>query len=102
MQRGAKDLAVLADQRGSVHHPARVGEGAGNADADRSGAAEQRIVVVARRGVTLHQDLAPEGIVVLHRVGSGIEKIGIAADDLAVAEYDDAATLADAPILQVD
>ena len=80
---------------------ARVGEGAGDADADRGRAAEQRIVVVARECVALHQHLALEGVV-LHRVAAGVKQIGVAAEDLAVAEHNHAAALADAPVQQAD
>src|SRR5215217_9605137 len=98
---GAEDLARFADQRGSVHAAAGIGESSGYADADRTGAAEQRIVIVARGGVALHQDLALEGIA-LHGVAAGIKKIGVAAENLAVPEQNDAAALAGAPIQQGD
>src|SRR6185312_16801900 len=74
VQRRAKDLAGLADQGRPIHRPTGVGEGAGYADADRGRSAEQGIVVVARRRVTLHQHLAPEGVL-LHRIGAGVEKV---------------------------
>ena len=101
VQRGAEDLARFADERGSIHAAAGVGEGSGYADADRIGAAEQRIVIVARGGVALHQDLAFEGIA-LHGVAAGIKQIGVAAENLAVPEQNDAAALAGAPIQQGD
>jgi len=59
VQRGAENLAGFADERGSIHAAAGVSEGTGYADADRVGSAEQRVVVVARAGVALHQDLRP-------------------------------------------
>ena len=65
------------------------------------GAAEQRIGVLARGGVTLHQHLALEGVA-LHGVAAGVKQIGVAAEDLAVAEQNHAAALADAPIEQGD
>src|SRR5262249_24137700 len=101
VQRRAEYLAGFADQRRPVHGAARVGEGAGYADADRAGSAEQRIVVVARRSVTLHQHLAFEGVA-LHGVAAGVEQVGVAAEDLAVAEQNHTAALADAPIKQGD
>ena len=64
-------------------------------------AAEQRIVIVARGGVALHQDLAFEGVA-LHGVAASIKQIGVAAEDLAVPEQNDTAALADAPIQQGD
>ena len=51
--------------------------------------------------MALNENLAFERIV-LHGVGAGIIEIGVAADDLAVAEHDHAAAFADAPILQAD
>ena len=53
------------------------------------------------RGVALHQHLALEGVA-LHGVAAGIEQIGVAAEDLAIAEQNHAAALADAPIQQGD
>ena len=59
------------------------------------------VVIVARGGVTLYQDLALEGIA-LHGVAAGIEQIGVAAENLAVPEQNDTAALAGAPIQQGD
>src|SRR6185437_8321501 len=101
VQRGAEDLAGLADQCGAIHASAGVGERAGDTDANRGGPAEQWLVVIAGRGVALHQHLALEGVV-LDRVAAGIEQVGVAADDLAVAEHNNPAALADAPVLQAD
>ena len=36
------------------------------------------------------------------KAAASVEQIGVAADDLAVTEHNDAATLADAPVLQAD
>src|SRR4029079_8255274 len=72
------------------------------ADADRRRTAEQRIVVAARGGVPLHQHLALEGIVVPHRVAAGVKEIGVAAENLAVAEKNHAAALAGSTIEQRD
>src|SRR4051794_28710817 len=99
-QRRAKNLAGLSDQRGAVHHAGRVGEGAGDADADRGRAAEQRIGVGAG-GVALHQHLALEGVA-LHRIGAGVEQIGVAAKDLAIPEKNHAAALARTSVEQAD
>ncbi len=101
-QRRAKNLAVLADQRGAVHHRGLVVVGAGDADADRLRAAEQRAHGRARR-VLLDRDLALEraGLGVDH-IAAGIEQEGVAAEDLAVAKNHDTATLARAPIEQID
>src|SRR6185312_8303007 len=102
VQRGAKNLAGFADERGPVHAAAGVGEGPRYADADRiRAAAEQRIVIVARRGVALYQHFAFEAVT-LHSVAAGIKQVGVAAEDLAIAEQNDAAALADAPIQQGD
>src|SRR5882757_366740 len=101
VQRRPKNLAVFADQRRAVHGAARVGEGAGYADADRVGSAEQRVVVVARGGVALHQHLALEGVA-LHGVAAGVKQIGVAAEDLSVPEQNHAAALAGASVQQVD
>src|SRR3954469_21587496 len=78
-QRGAKNLAGFADQRGAVHDRGGVGEGAGYADADRVRAAEQRIFVRAG-GVALHQHLALESVA-LYGVAAGIEQECVAAED---------------------
>jgi hypothetical protein len=51
--------------------------------------------------VALDQDLALEAVA-LHRVRARVKKIGVAAVDFAVAEHDDAASFADAPVLQAD
>src|SRR6185312_6946566 len=101
VQGGAEDLARFADERGSIHAAAGIGKSSGNADADRIGAAEQRIVIVARGSVALHQDLALEGVA-LHGVAAGIKQVGVAAENLAVPEQNDAAALAGAPIQQGD
>src|SRR5262249_7780302 len=101
VQRCAKYLAGLADQRRSIHHAAGVGEGSGDTDADRSRAAEQWIVVRAWGGVPLHEHFALEGVV-LDRVGAGVKQIGIAAEDLSIAEQNHSAALADAPVEQGD
>jgi hypothetical protein len=95
-QRRAEDLAGLADQRGARHLAARLGEGAGDADADRARTAEQWIVIPTG-GVALDQHLALEGVVP-HRVAADVIEISVAADDLAVAEYDHAAAFASAPV----
>src|SRR4051794_40671136 len=97
VQRRAENLAGLSNQCCARHVPARLREGATEADADRGRAAEQRIVVAPRRGVTLDQHLALEGVV-LHRVAAGVIEVGIAAKNLAVAKQNHAAALADPTI----
>src|SRR5258705_5587757 len=99
-QRRLEDLAGLAYQRRSVHPRGGVGEGAGDADADRARAAEQRIDV-GTAGMTLHQNLALEGVP-FRRIGAGVKQIGIAAEDLAIPEHDHAAAFAGPTILQAD
>src|SRR4051812_17902478 len=73
----AKNLAGFADQRSAVHHRGSVGEGPGDADADRRWPAEQRIGI-GTAGVTLHQHLALEGVA-LYGIAAGVEQIGVAA-----------------------
>ena len=58
MQRRAEYLAGFADQRGSIHAAAGVGEGTGYADPDRIGSTEERVIVVARGRVALEQLLS--------------------------------------------
>ena len=101
VQRCAEDLAGFADKGRAVHGAARISEGAGDADADGIGSAEQRIGVLAGSGVTLHQHLALEAVA-LHGVAAGVEQIGVAAEDLTVPEQNHAAALAGAPIQQGD
>src|SRR5437868_6515904 len=93
-------LAGLAYQGGAIHDACGVGEGAGHPDADRARTAEQRIGIGAT-GMALHQHLAFEAVA-FGRVGAGVKQIGIAAEDLAIAEHHYAATLAGSAVLQAD
>src|SRR6202034_2106174 len=95
-----EDLAGLADKSRSVHDGCGVGEGAGNADADRARSAKQWILIRAA-GVALDQYLAFKGIT-LRGVGAGVKQIGIAPDDLAIPEHDNTAALAGTTVLQAD
>src|ERR1039457_1996974 len=56
-----EDLAGLAHKRRPTHDRRRIGERAGDADADRTRPAEQR-TGVGTRGMALNQNLALEGI----------------------------------------
>src|SRR5882757_3583867 len=87
-----EDLAGLAHQSGSIHDSRGIGEGAGNADADRARAAEQRIGI-GTAGMALDQNLALEGVS-LRRVTAGVKQIGIAAEYFAIPEHDHTAALA--------
>src|ERR1700761_1136198 len=95
-----EDLTGLADKRGSVHDGLAIGEGAGNANAHRTGATEQRALVRAV-GVALDQDLALEGVA-LGGVSADVIQISVAAEDFAVPEHDHAAALAGPAVLQAD
>src|SRR3569832_1565413 len=99
-QRGGEDLAGFADQRRAAHVGRGIGEGTGDADADRVGSAKQRGNIGARC-VAPDQNLALEGIF-LHGVTADIEEKYVTAKDLAVAKQDDAAALAGATVLKDD
>src|SRR4051794_25166621 len=51
--------------------------------------------------MTLYQHFALEGVA-LHRIGAGVEQIGVAAEDLAVPEKNHAAALARTSVEQAD
>src|SRR4051794_14652148 len=51
--------------------------------------------------MALHQHFALEGVV-LHGVAASVKQIGIAAEDLAIAEQNHPAALADASVQQGD
>src|SRR6202011_3156442 len=95
-----EDLAGPAHKSGPIHPSGRIGERAGDADADRTRPAEQRIRI-ATAGMALDQYLALEGVP-LRRIAAGVKQIGIAAEDFAIPEHDHAAALACSPVLQAD
>src|SRR4051794_3183267 len=51
--------------------------------------------------MTLYQHFALEGVA-LHRIGAGVEQIGVAAEDLAIPEQNYAAALARTSVEQAD
>src|SRR5665213_2449883 len=100
-QRRLENLAGLADQRGAVHDCGIVGVGAGNADANRTRAAEQRVGIRAT-GMALDQHLALEGIAGFDGIAADVKQVSVAAEDFAIPEHDNAAALARTSILQGD